>query len=109
MFVQVYKIVEMLPLNSFDRYRLNKHQIIKVQQYFQPFHDLVDDGEISRAIDHQRFFLLASESQDSLEVYLLKKISWKRKTRSEEHTSELQSRGHLVCRLLLEKKKTNKK
>src|SRR5690625_7112132 len=29
------------------------------------------------------------------------------KRRSEEHTSELQSRGHLVCRLLLEKK--NKK
>src|SRR5437660_8355920 len=26
--------------------------------------------------------------------------------RSEEHTSELQSRGHLVCRLLLEKNKT---
>src|SRR3989442_7777168 len=29
------------------------------------------------------------------------------KTRSEEHTSELQSRPHLVCRLLLEKKKKN--
>src|SRR2546422_3103544 len=28
--------------------------------------------------------------------------------RSEEHTSELQSRLHLVCRLLLEKKKNNK-
>src|SRR2546422_447613 len=28
--------------------------------------------------------------------------------RSEEHTSELQSRLHLVCRLLLEKKKTQK-
>src|SRR5215510_16298549 len=27
-------------------------------------------------------------------------------SRSEEHTSELQSRGHLVCRLLLEKKQT---
>src|SRR5437660_11527944 len=27
--------------------------------------------------------------------------------RSEEHTSELQSRGHLVCRLLLEKKKSH--
>src|SRR5207253_6018785 len=27
--------------------------------------------------------------------------------RSEEHTSELQSRGHLVCRLLLEKKQNN--
>ena len=29
-------------------------------------------------------------------------------TRSEEHTSELQSRRNLVCRLLLEKKKKNK-
>src|SRR5437868_8946620 len=29
--------------------------------------------------------------------------------RSEEHTSELQSRFDLVCRLLLEKKKTNKR
>src|SRR3712207_8953250 len=29
------------------------------------------------------------------------------KSRSEEHTSELQSRQYLVCRLLLEKKKTN--
>src|SRR2546429_4235870 len=29
--------------------------------------------------------------------------------RSEEHTSELQSRLHLVCRLLLEKKKQNSK
>src|SRR3712207_8528411 len=32
-----------------------------------------------------------------------------REPRSEEHTSELQSRQYLVCRLLLEKKKTNMK
>src|SRR3712207_9138555 len=31
----------------------------------------------------------------------------RRPHRSEEHTSELQSRQYLVCRLLLEKKKTN--
>src|SRR5437870_11485685 len=31
------------------------------------------------------------------------------RARSEEHTSELQSRGHLVCRLLLEKKKEKKR
>src|SRR3712207_7397874 len=31
-----------------------------------------------------------------------------RRRRSEEHTSELQSRQYLVCRLLLEKKKNNK-
>src|SRR5437660_12763135 len=35
--------------------------------------------------------------------YVVTKIP--RFARSEEHTSELQSRGHLVCRLLLEKKK----
>src|SRR3712207_7121610 len=32
------------------------------------------------------------------------KVTTKAKTRSEEHTSELQSRQYLVCRLLLEKK-----
>src|SRR5437870_9017249 len=32
------------------------------------------------------------------------RVHWERQGRSEEHTSELQSRGHLVCRLLLEKK-----
>src|SRR5439155_20714214 len=35
--------------------------------------------------------------------------AWIPPLRSEEHTSELQSRGHLVCRLLLEKKKSRKK
>src|SRR5258708_27506224 len=33
--------------------------------------------------------------------------SGRRSCRSEEHTSELQSPDHLVCRLLLQKKKTN--
>src|SRR5690625_5769967 len=37
---------------------------------------------------------------------LIKHLRWvEYGWRSEEHTSELQSRGHLVCRLLLEKKK----
>src|SRR3989442_10016200 len=36
------------------------------------------------------------------------RVSWPEKfPRSEEHTSELQSRPHLVCRLLLEKKTDN--
>src|SRR5437899_7183053 len=34
--------------------------------------------------------------------------TWTRGPRSEEHTSELQSLRHLVCRLLLEKKKKKK-
>src|SRR2546429_1767026 len=36
------------------------------------------------------------------------KPTWTEEMRSEEHTSELQSRLHLVCRLLLEKKKKTK-
>src|SRR5690625_2189718 len=36
---------------------------------------------------------------------LLHHLPGNQSERSEEHTSELQSRGHLVCRLLLEKKK----
>src|SRR5690349_23307582 len=36
---------------------------------------------------------------------LLSNVDWQAKGRSEEHTSELQSRRDLVCRLLLEKKK----
>src|SRR2546425_6287448 len=35
-------------------------------------------------------------------------VPWARSVRSEEHTSELQSLAYLVCRLLLEKKKTHK-
>src|SRR5690625_4429847 len=48
-------------------------------------------------------------SDEALVKKCVQKLSGKRGSvlgvRSEEHTSELQSRGHLVCRLLLEKKK----
>src|SRR2546429_3666499 len=45
-------------------------------------------------------------SQNTIERYLLTWLGRAVPRRSEEHTSELQSRLHLVCRLLLEKKKT---
>src|SRR5690625_5400249 len=67
----------------------------------------------------EAFFHLALEGVFNLchksRAFLpLPKVNWaaddhvavkRHKNRSEEHTSELQSRGHLVCRLLLEKKK----
>src|SRR5207253_4261497 len=58
-------------------------------------HQSAGPGAAPRIHDHQRTDLSAG--------HLLSLL-----VRSEEHTSELQSRGHLVCRLLLEKKKTNK-
>src|SRR2546427_5933551 len=39
------------------------------------------------------------------DTLLFNKVTIKNATRSEEHTSELQSQSNLVCRLLLEKKK----
>src|SRR5947199_10599733 len=47
--------------------------------------------------------VLVLDSTDPAQIKALE-----RKVRSEEHTSELQSLRHLVCRLLLEKKKNNK-
>src|SRR5258708_27403762 len=51
-------------------------------------------GRVGRNVDGDRYV----ERQRLLELDV-------RKDRSEEHTSELQSPDHLVCRLLLEKKK----
>src|SRR3712207_7544425 len=60
---------------------------------------------------------LLKDREDCLHVYIHADLSFKverivnlygeteEKPRSEEHTSELQSRQYLVCRLLLEKKK----
>src|SRR5690625_6544166 len=63
--------------------------------YFETIHPYEDgNGRIGRAIAEKCL-------SESLGRPLVLSI------RSEEHTSELQSRGHLVCRLLLEKKKTS--
>src|SRR3712207_6957878 len=51
-------------------------------------------------------FVLMSGGESTYEAYDPSVFSVRRvKVRSEEHTSELQSRQYLVCRLLLEKKK----
>src|SRR5690554_3901655 len=62
--------------------------------------------------DKDAFYGKGSYLLSDLEDQLLKKVTKHFKSvvvRSEEHTSELQSRPHLVCRLLLEKKKKKKK
>ena len=61
-------------------------------------------------------YLIVKESRlgkngkwESHEIEVMGRDYNSKEIRSEEHTSELQSRGHLVCRLLLEKKKEKKK
>src|SRR5690625_5594083 len=61
-----------------------------------PYLDLAEDRIIAEGLDQLNYEAIAGLEPD---VVILP-----RNARSEEHTSELQSRGHLVCRLLLEKK-----
>src|SRR5436305_3150514 len=70
------------------------------------------DGEgrdESRLVSRDATLSYAAESM-RLTTLLMQIASWllvqRAVARSEEHTSELQSRPHLVCRLLLEKKNT---
>src|SRR5437870_11279404 len=65
--------------------------------YTTLFRSLVDEPHDLAAVDVARRIRVAR--QHRFREHGL------RRGRSEEHTSELQSRGHLVCRLLLEKKK----
>src|SRR2546425_6606337 len=55
---------------------------------------------------HQRLGGQASRAVPHVAIYHNKVLSLAQHARSEEHTSELQSLAYLVCRLLLEKKKS---
>src|SRR5690625_3391562 len=50
----------------------------------------------------EAFGVVDTRADDKAAIWFFIDAMWRR---SEDHTSELQSRGHLVCRLLLEKKK----
>src|SRR5437868_12913436 len=57
---------------------------------------------------HNSFIFQTKNIQDAARMLTnedLQRLQWDPETRSEEHTSELQSRFDIVCRLLLEKKK----
>src|SRR5690625_5778979 len=58
----------------------------------------IDDGSTDASIQ-------AAEGAGAMVIRHATNLGQGAALRSEEHTSELQSRGHLVCRLLLEKTK----
>ena len=72
------------------------------QEYFDNQADQAMN-EVNTAVD-----TFVEASQAVIEVVVVNQMAEDAQNRSEEHTSELQSRLHLVCRLLLEKKKKTK-
>src|SRR5690625_7083123 len=61
--------------------------------------------KLSESVGSSHWYLHMLRDSSAAGERLAHVLSSSRYIRSEEHTSELQSRGHLVCRLLLEKKK----
>src|SRR5690554_782110 len=59
---------------------------------------------VAEARDRNLFFSTDVDGAIAAADMIFISVNTPTKTRSEEHTSELQSRPHLVCRLLLEKK-----
>src|SRR5690606_39465756 len=102
----------------------SKHQIVfiiclanvfKPQPHIKiPRHSFVTHGQFRMNVRQQGHFLLLLEVIERFTIKKPEKILRlylnfirQQLKRSEEHTSELQSRENLVCRLLLEKKKKN--
>src|SRR3712207_7372651 len=65
---------------------------------------LADGRPLDKAIDAEPEAMLGARVAEAFGA----RLPFLMKVRSEEHTSELQSRQYLVCRLLLEKKKHEK-
>src|SRR5690625_7136402 len=75
-------------------YTLSLHDALPIFRYYG-----------IKAVDPDKLKKAKKDIRDDLSNEILKNNKIVLQLRSEEHTSELQSRGHLVCRLLLEKKK----
>src|SRR5690625_2913530 len=89
-------------IENFDMERIRKgitdtsHPLIS---FIRMFEELCDEN-------YGEYVHYGATTQDIMDTGLILQLKNGYEYRSEEHTSELQSRGHLVCRLLLEKKKS---
>src|SRR3989449_4583109 len=83
--------------------------LMKLDRFDQrrPFRPWLLRIATNTAIDRRRHRALRLTAPLASDVSTSGPGPGRRRRRSEEHTSELQSRLHLVCRLLLEKKKSN--
>src|SRR5437899_3642333 len=93
----------MSQLNAKKRSQLPKSAFAYVDSKGRRRLPINDEPHVRNAL--ARFNQVAFEDDAARERARKRLLSAAKKYRSEEHTSELQSLRHLVCRLLLEKKK----
>src|SRR5438034_1422686 len=89
------------------KYLKNKYQLENSQENLRTFHQ---SQEFMKS--YKQYYLDQHKLKEPIKKYqqnnpqgVAKYVIYLVNTRSEEHTSELQSHSDLVCRLLLEKKK----
>src|SRR5690554_7547519 len=80
---------------NFIRTLADNDRLLLIPDIAELFEQYKAEHDRSISVEVESAFELTDDQQKTL--------------RSEEHTSELQSRPHLVCRLLLEKKKNKRK
>src|SRR5690554_365550 len=103
------KAIEVLDNLSKGKDKFNPYEMAQLYQFYAYSYYQLEDNKKAREY-FERVLGQAPNIPISLEASTTLTISQlygNEENRSEEHTSELQSRPHLVCRLLLEKK--NKK
>src|SRR5690554_3851638 len=83
------------PIQQFDASKFKTQFACEIKNF--NVNDFIDRKD-ARKLDKFSQYAMVSASEAMADSQLME-------SRSEEHTSELQSRPHLVCRLLLEKKK----
>src|SRR5207253_10619155 len=102
------RIIRALPNQQgcLDLVRL-KQRRLRLQKLLILTHATVKDRQKRRPVRRNRLQQRVQVGWTN-DVHAAGKRIRRESHRSEEHTSELQSRGHLVCRLLLEKKNNKK-
>src|SRR5690625_6964691 len=90
----------LLPYGAAQRVTKGLVHVIEGRRIFQ---HLTPDENLYAAFNPRGTRARLNQLRDMVYAFFPRLLEFPR--RSEEHTSELQSRGHLVCRLLLEKKK----
>src|SRR3712207_7857783 len=93
-----------------DAYGLTGYNLKRVEAALEGFCELVEASDLVtrlRAVKSEAEIEYVREAARLADLGLDRAVEVTEPGRSEEHTSELQSRQYLVCRLLLEKKNNN--